>query len=233
MLHPMLRDQALLEFANSNFHKNDFLTFFYTWDKRTVSLGKVQRNSKEAIAEAFSKNIPVTKRPSGGKAVIHGEDICFTVIAKQNHPEFGGSLLESYSKVMHFLIKFLNTFFKSKYQWNTEIELKRKNNNCSKPNTEANKINCFTNSINCEGVIKLGRPKEKEVKILGAAQSMYVNSFLQQGSLLVNNKSLIIEKNRLSFEEDLKSLVDIYNNAQNIDLQKLCQQLNQELQAKI
>ncbi|NQY79570.1 MAG: lipoate--protein ligase family protein [Candidatus Caenarcaniphilales bacterium] len=226
----MLRDQALLEFTDNNFSKNDFLAFFYTWDERALSLGKIQRNSKEVIVETHSKNIPVIKRPSGGKAVIHGEDICFTVIAKQNHPEFGGALIESYSKIMHFLIKFLNEFFKSKYQWNTNIELKQKAKSCSEINIVTNQTNCFSNSINCEGII---RSSEKEIKILGAAQSMYANSFLQQGSLIVNNKSNILEENKLSFEEGLESLVDIYNKGQNIDLEKLCQKLNQELQVKI
>lgn len=231
MLNPMLRDQALLEFADGKLSKNDFLAFFYTWDERALSLGKIQRSSKRVIAEANTKNIPVIKRPSGGKAVIHGEDICFTIIAKQSHSEFGGSLIESYAKVMHFLIKFLNEFFKSSYQWDTNIELKQKNKNCSKIHTATNQTNCFANSINCEGIIK--SPKAKEIKIIGAAQTMYANSFLQQGSLLVNNKCNILEKNKLSFEEDLESLVDIYNKGQNIDLQRLCQKLNQELHAKI
>ena len=188
MINPMLRDQALLEFFNQKLSTEDFILYFYKWDMRSLSLGKIQRNSSEIINEAKEKAMPLIKRPSGGKSVIHGEDICFTFITKQSNKDFGGSLLESYAKVMKFIIKFLNDFFAKHYNWQTRIELKKQD--CKRDTEKSNKANCFSNSINCEGIIKL---KNQDIKILGAAQTMFAQSFLQQASLIVNNKSDILD----------------------------------------
>ena len=106
--NPMFRDLCLLEFAEEQLKSDEFIFFFYTWDKLSVSLGRSQRKKQDLINECVSVNIPASIRPSGGRAVIHDGDICFTFIARQSHKSFGGNLKESYTKVLDYVLKILN-----------------------------------------------------------------------------------------------------------------------------
>ena len=127
--NPMFRDLCLLEFAEEQLKSDEFIFFFYTWDKPSVSLGRSQRKSQDLIQECILKDIPVTIRPSGGKAVIHDGDICFTFIARQNHKHFGGNLQESYSKVLDYILEILNEHFAQSLRWEGKIEASKHHKN--------------------------------------------------------------------------------------------------------
>lgn len=151
--------------------------FFYSWDEVSLTIGKIQSNRDEIIAEAERRKIPVYERPTGGKAVLHGGDICYTFIAKQNHPEYGGKLLESYQKV-NSLINNLVQGVLSKDS--SEIQAYP-----SCDSAEKRKItdNCFDINTKGEGYIET---PEGKVKIIGAAQQFYGSCFIQQGSIQLN-----------------------------------------------
>jgi lipoate-protein ligase A len=52
----------------------------YTWDKPTISYGCNQNPSRRLRLELCSRDdIPVVKRPTGGRELLHGHDICYTV----------------------------------------------------------------------------------------------------------------------------------------------------------
>jgi lipoyl(octanoyl) transferase len=62
------------------------LVRFYTWDKSTISLGCNQNLSKRIDLELCAKDdIPVVMRPTGGRELLHGHDICYCV-ARPHEP---------------------------------------------------------------------------------------------------------------------------------------------------
>lgn len=228
--NPMFRDLCLLEFAEEHLDPDEFIFFFYTWDRLSISLGRSQRKSQDLIQECILKGIPVTIRPSGGKAVIHDGDICFTFIARQSHKYFGGNLQESYSKVLDYTLKILNEHFTQSLGWEGKIET----SNYHKTTTESNKKttkqaktdnqNCFSQTLGSEGIIQ---DQGGNHKVLGSAQMMYASCFLQQGSILINKKSL---SSKLSFDIQSMSMTEVFNSGGNLNLDSLIKALNEKTQ---
>jgi lipoate-protein ligase A len=242
--NPMFRDLCLLEFAEEHLNPDEFIFFFYTWDKPSVSLGRSQRKSQDLIQECILKDIPITIRPSGGKAVIHNGDICFTFIARQRHKYFGGNLQESYSKVLDYILKILNEHFTQSLGWKGRIEASKYNKATASlhfhqddeinTTTESNKKttkqaktdnqNCFSQALGSEGIIKY---QGKNHKVLGSAQMMYANCFLQQGSILINKKS---PRSKLSFDIPSMSMTEAFNQGRSLDINRLVEDLNEKSQ---
>ncbi len=48
----------------------------YTWDRKAVSIGRLQ--SEEAVRRLYP-DLPLVRRPTGGRAVVHGNDLTVTV----------------------------------------------------------------------------------------------------------------------------------------------------------
>ena len=218
--NPMFRDLCLLEFAEEHLNPDEFIFFFYTWDKPSVSLGRSQRKRQYLIQECILKDIPVTIRPSGGKAVIHDGDICFTFIARQNHKHFGGNLKESYTKVLDYILKILNEHFTQSLGWEGKIEAsKQKQKTSSEDNVT--KQNCFSQTLGSEGIIKYQGGNHK---VLGSAQMMYASCFLQQGSILINNKN---PRSKLSFDIPSMPMTEVFNDKKKLNLDSLIKALKQ------
>jgi lipoate-protein ligase A len=226
--NPMFRDLCLLEFAEEHLNFDEFIFFFYTWDKPSASLGRSQRKSQDLIQECILKDIPVTIRPSGGKAVIHDGDICFTFIARQSHKHFGGNLQESYAKVLDYILKILNEHFTQSLGWEEKITSKHyKIATRLSPlhfHRNTDNQNCFYQTLGSEGTV---RYQGDSYKVLGSAQMMYANCFLQQGSILINKKNL---HNKLSFDIQSISMTEAFNSGENLNLDSLIEALNKKSQ---
>jgi lipoate-protein ligase A len=241
--NPMFRDLCLLEFAEEHLNPDEFIFFFYTWDKPSVSLGRSQRKRQDLINECVSADIPVSIRPSGGKAVIHDGDICFTFIARQSHKYFGGNLKESYTKVLDYILKILNEHLTQSLGWKGKIEAsKHHKNTASLHFQQDNEINttgelhkrttkqantdnqnCFYKTIGSEGIIT---HQGDSYKVLGSAQMMYASCFLQQGSILINKKS---PRSKLHFDIPSITMTEAFNSGENLNLSSLIEILNKEI----
>ena len=70
----------------------------YTWDRAAVSFGRLQR---EEPVKALYPGLPVVRRPTGGRAVLHGEDLTISVALRLDWlPEDRRSVLTSHEFVM-------------------------------------------------------------------------------------------------------------------------------------
>jgi lipoate-protein ligase A len=65
-----------------------------------LSLGRFQPASPEVSREP---GLEVVRRPTGGRAVLHRRDICYSVIAPADHPLVAGSIHQSYAKIARAL----------------------------------------------------------------------------------------------------------------------------------
>ncbi len=69
---------------------------FFHFERPTLTLGRLEARRLDPERLPF----PYEIRPTGGRAVLHGEDdICYSITASTADPLVGGELLESYRKI--------------------------------------------------------------------------------------------------------------------------------------
>jgi lipoate-protein ligase A len=208
---PMQRDIELFQqFDLSQMLKPIF--FFYTWDTPAITIGKIQRNRVKLIKEAEALGISCYLRPTGGRAVLHGGDICYTFIGAQSDPEFGGTLQESFKKVNERVIDLFNKTIEVNGQGSTVLATEISPFTVHRsPFTD---YNCFSTHVSNEGLVN-GH------KIIGAAQAMGSRSFIQQGSIQINTLNC-----KLPYFKESYSLSELVNNGESLNLIELCLNLN-------
>lgn len=207
----MERDQELFTNYNSSNQVNPII-FFYTWDKAAITIGKIQRNREELIAKATRLGINCYLRPTGGRAVLHGGDICYTFIAPIKDPNFGGKLSESFKKVNEIMIRLVSAVIVE----DTGLPRPLRFASSARNDESLEKVNCFSSIVCNEGLFH-------EHKIIGAAQAMGSRAFIQQGSIQI--KKINVGLPELETHKTLEELL----NGQNFNLEKLCMELNKSV----
>lgn len=72
----MSRDEALLE--TDSFDTPLTLRFF-EWEKKTLSVGRFQKTTEIDFNYLKAKNIPLVRRPTGGRAILHDREVTFSL----------------------------------------------------------------------------------------------------------------------------------------------------------
>lgn len=138
---------------------------FYLWEPATLSLGYFQKFEKEIDEEfCLNNNIGLVRRITGGRAVLHDDEITYSVAIPSNNPLYEKNLIESYKLIAEALaegLKILNL--------NPSFSYKKL------PNEHTSAV-CFDAPSIYEITID-GK------KIIGSAQKRFQNSFLQHGSI--------------------------------------------------
>lgn len=71
----------------------------YGWDPFCVSIGYAQRMRKEVDVEACrAKGIDYVRRPTGGRAILHGDELTYSLIVPEADPCVSGGIVESYRR---------------------------------------------------------------------------------------------------------------------------------------
>ncbi|HXL02939.1 MAG TPA: hypothetical protein PK016_07495 [Candidatus Atribacteria bacterium] len=72
----MSRDEALLEIGSSN----ALLTLrFFEWREKTLSVGRFQKTREIDFDYLKTKNLPLVRRPTGGRAILHDKEVTFSL----------------------------------------------------------------------------------------------------------------------------------------------------------
>lgn len=141
---------------------------FYGWRVPTLSLGYFQDFAKEVDGEACLRlGIETIRRPTGGRAVLHEEDLTYAVIVGDS-PLFPPHILKTFRIVSRCIAAGLAEI---------GIRAEMKGEGRSAPD-ESLRSACFFSPSRYELLVG-GR------KICGAAQMRSHGSFLQHGSLLM------------------------------------------------
>jgi len=80
----MSRDDALLEWVCKQ-PNNTWVLHTYRWQPETLSAGVHQRltgtpHSISAAWYGYPQRVPVVRRPTGGRAILHGADLSFAIV---------------------------------------------------------------------------------------------------------------------------------------------------------
>lgn len=143
----------------------------YGWDRPSVTIGYFQRSSEIDVAYCAQKNIPVVRRASGGRAVLHGEELTYSISAKTVAGVFSHGLHDSYAnigKALGLAFVRIGIVPETKLRRQLPAELK----------TGARPRNplCFHSA-------SYGEISFQERKIIGSAQKRWRDGLLQQGSI--------------------------------------------------
>ena len=98
----MAIDEALYRQANSGTCP---VLRLYSWERPTLSLGYFQ-NYKRVVCEPFCvhNKIDVVRRLTGGRAVLHDEEVTYAVVASLEQGTFKGrTLQETYQLIAEAL----------------------------------------------------------------------------------------------------------------------------------
>ncbi|MEA3475835.1 MAG: lipoate--protein ligase family protein, partial [Candidatus Cloacimonadota bacterium] len=167
----------------------------YDWDPPTVSFGFHQNIEKQIdLGKVKKYGLGIVRRPTGGRAVLHYDEVTYAVIADTNGI-MSGSILKSYQKIGSVLIKCLDDI--GIYaEMEDGISQDKKQKDWSNP--------CFASASKYE-------IHYKHKKIIGSAQIRKNNVLLQHGSILLNhNQELMAELvpfNNASDHNTLKKLL--------------------------
>ena len=165
----MAVDEAI--FLNVIDGLSDATIRFYDWDPPTVSIGYNQDANKEIDFSALEKyGFGFVRRPTGGRMVLHHNEITYSVIAPIKE-KLKGNITESYSEISKALalgLKFCGI----------DVEFEKGNLTSASQRESINP--CFNSSSRFELTCQ-------KKKIVGSAQVRKGNFLLQHGSILLDN----------------------------------------------
>lgn len=77
---------------------------FYRWHPPCLSLGKRQPLDGIDAARAASAGIEMVRRPTGGWAILHTDELTYSVAARQTDPRVSGPILDAYRRLSAGLV---------------------------------------------------------------------------------------------------------------------------------
>lgn len=178
----------------------------YRWKPYCISLGANQNLSEINFDKAKSDGIDVVKRPTGGRAIFHSEELTYSVVFPLS---LKYSVREIYNQINIALKKGLEIF---------NPELKK----IELENRQVDFKNFYKKDISsiCFAISSTYEINYKGKKLVGSAQRKIGNLVLQHGSILIGDYHLKIvdylnlESNRL--QEILTELKDTTIDLKNI-----------------
>jgi lipoyl(octanoyl) transferase len=77
---------------------------FYAWAPPCVSIGRNQKYAEIDIARCAARGYDIVRRPTGGRAILHTDELTYSVIAAPDHPLMAGLVLDSYLRLSAGLV---------------------------------------------------------------------------------------------------------------------------------
>ncbi|MFN2292038.1 MAG: biotin/lipoate A/B protein ligase family protein [Anaerolineae bacterium] len=77
---------------------------FYGWSPPCLSLGRNQPLADADLTACRAAGIDVVRRPSGGQAVLHADELTYSVVLVQTDPRSEGGVLEAYRRISDGLL---------------------------------------------------------------------------------------------------------------------------------
>ncbi|GMR10164.1 MAG: lipoate--protein ligase family protein [Anaerolineae bacterium] len=137
---------------------------FYAWNPPCLSLGYAQAVKDADRAAIEREGWELVRRPTGGKAILHTDEITYSISAPADHPLFANGVLPSYERISMALMAGLE-----------EMGIEPELHTADPPAPGSNPV-CFQNPGAFEITVE-GK------KLVGSAQLRRAGGVLQHGSL--------------------------------------------------
>jgi len=159
----MALDESILEHIR---HGESISTLrLYAWSPACLSLGYAQPFADVDMSRLKQHGWEVVRRATGGRAILHTDELTYSVIAPLDEPRVEGSILESYNRLAQALLLGVKSL-------EIPVEMKEgKADNGAVPNPV-----CFEVPSTYEITVN-GK------KLIGSAQARKKEGVLQHGSL--------------------------------------------------
>ncbi|UMZ74298.1 lipoate--protein ligase family protein [Natranaerofaba carboxydovora] len=170
----MARDEALLK--SYYFGKKQPVFRIYDWKPDCISLGYFQKATSEINLDGANKlNVDIVRRPTGGRGVLHANEITYCLVMEEKFFGISKSVIESYKFLIQGIKKGLEAL-----GLNPEIKTISK-----KEEKKQGKLNfssaCFDSSSWYELLLD-------NRKVVGSAQTRRKGVILQHGSIKLHYK---------------------------------------------
>jgi len=137
----------------------------YAWNPPCLSLGHAQPFADADVNRLKERGWEVVRRATGGRAILHTDELTYSVIAPNDEPSVAGTVLESYNRLAQALLLAVKNL-------DLPVEMSMAAQNNILPNNPV----CFevpsTYEITADGK-----------KLIGSAQARKKEGVLQHGSL--------------------------------------------------
>lgn len=77
----------------------------YAWNPPTVSLGRAQQAGDVDVQALTAAGYGLVRRPTGGKAILHVDELTYSVVAPQDEPRVDGPVADSYRRLSAGLMR--------------------------------------------------------------------------------------------------------------------------------
>jgi len=136
----------------------------YAWQPACLSLGYAQSYADVDLARLKINGWDVVRRATGGRAILHVDELTYSVVTPPEEPRLQGSVLESYQRLAKALIVAVRTL-------GLPVEMEQ---NSPAPNTTKGPV-CFEVPSAYE-IVFAGK------KLIGSAQARKKEGILQHGT---------------------------------------------------
>lgn len=169
----MALDEAL---ADEACRRGAVLVRVSTWARPEVSLGAFQRFADARACAALS-GLPISRRPSGGGAIVHGSDVTLAIAVPRGHG-LAASAQALYDTAHRAMVEALAGRGVPARLWSG-----------TGPGADPpdGPLLCFDRRSTGDVVVDAAAPGRRDHKILGSAQRRLRGAVLQHGSLLLES----------------------------------------------
>jgi lipoate-protein ligase A len=159
----MAADEAILEHIGRR--DSPPTLRLYDWEPACLSLGHAQPIADVDVARLTARGWEVVRRATGGRAILHTDELTYSVIGSAQEPVLAGSVLESYNRIAQALLLAVSSL-------EVPVEMKQERTD---ENATPNPV-CFEVPSTYEITVS-GK------KLIGSAQARKKEGVLQHGSL--------------------------------------------------
>jgi len=162
----MAIDESILQAVNENLSPATLR--FYQWDEPTISLGYFQKYDDFVIQDEVIRNMPVLRRQTGGGAILHDDELTYSLVLPLNSINTLTNIESMYQLVHNACQAALKRFgIDTQYRGGRD-----------RGNSQRGPFFCFARQHRLDLVVG-------EDKILGSAQRRISKAVLQHGSLIL------------------------------------------------
>ncbi len=141
---------------------------FYRWEQPTISLGYFQKYEDLALQEEVIRRMPVVRRQTGGGAILHDDELTYSLILPLNEPKQLTNIENLYQLVHDgYLAVLAKLNVHAEYRGGTDSG-----------SAQRGPFFCFARQHRLDLVVDGD-------KLLGSAQRRIRNAVLQHGSLIL------------------------------------------------